>query len=258
MERVTAMLEVERRRFGFKLKEIWFAEYPFNVGGCDSVAFHACKQRVDADGFTRQEQTTLTIDLSQDLDAILRNMSKRSRRGIRDAKRFGVEIVRNQEHEKFRELYLAFRRAMGLSLRDSWGGLDFVKRYGTLFVAELDGQMLVGRVYVEDLTHIRALISGSARLNLEKERQSVIAHANRLITWEAILYAKNKGIKEFDLGGYYFGKEEQMERVNFFKSGFGGKLTPLYEYRKDYSRLFRFASKVYNFLLVKVRFDHRL
>ena len=123
-----------------------------------------------------------------------------------------------------------------------------MKKYGTLFTAEFNGEILLGRFYLEDKNNIRALFSASKRFKVDKEKARLIANANKLLTWNAIKYAKEKGIKEYDLGGYYTGekKDIQKENINIFKNSFGGKLVTHYIYEKDYSKLFTFTKKIYN------------
>ena len=70
------MLEIEKKKFFFKTKEIWFCEYPFNVKEYHSVIFRGCKNKTVLKGFVCEEFTTLVIDLTQDLDVIWKNMSK--------------------------------------------------------------------------------------------------------------------------------------------------------------------------------------
>ena len=87
------MLEMERKIYLFKIKDIWWANEPFDVGGCDGVTFHACKSKVDREGFNCEAFTTLIIDLTQYLEVIWKNMDKSScRYAINRAKRDGVKI----------------------------------------------------------------------------------------------------------------------------------------------------------------------
>jgi len=240
------MLEVQRKRFTFRIREIWFADYPFEVSGSDSVLFLACKNGVQMKGFSCEEQTTLAIDLTQDLGVIWRNLRRDTRRGIGRAKRQGIRITVNRSYEEFYELNLSFRQRKGLPL-GSWGDIDFMKKHGALFLAEFEGRILGGMLFLEDENHVRWLIGASRRLGVRKEVARVIADANRLTLWEAIAYAKNKGKREFDLGGFYVGevRDEEKERIGQFKLGFGGKYTLKYNYRKDYSMWYRVARRLY-------------
>lgn len=238
-------LEIDSKRYIFKTKITWFSDYPQDVEGCHSVIFRACKNKVDVEGFEREQFTTLVIDLTQDLDAIWGNMSKKScRYEIKRAMREGIQIRLSQAYEQFYEMNRSFRRQKGLSGLTS---LEFMRRYGTLFTAEYGGEIIGGQLYLEDKDNIRWLVGASKRLEVDKEEAILIGCGNRLMIWEAIKYAKGKGIKEFDMGGYYSGeaKDEQKERINIFKQSFGGKLTTHYIYQKDYSMIYKFARKLY-------------
>lgn len=49
-----------------------------------------------------------------------------------------------------------------------------------------------------------------------------------MIIWEAMKYAKEKGIKELDMGGLF------TDSLNSFKESFGGKRVTYYAYSKNY------------------------
>lgn len=125
--------------------------------------------------------------------------------------------------------------------------VDFMKKYGTLFVAEFDGEIIAGQLYLEDENYIRWLVGASKRLEVDSNKAILISCTNRLIIWEAIKYAKEKGIKEFDFGGYYTGKEKdkQKEKINVFKKSFGGELTIQYTYKKYYSKIYQIIKQAY-------------
>jgi lipid II:glycine glycyltransferase (peptidoglycan interpeptide bridge formation enzyme) len=98
-----------------------------------------------------------------------------------------------------------------------------------------------------DENNIRALASGSKRLEASKEKATLIGNANKRILWEAIKWAKDNGIKEFDFGGYYTGTEvnSNLGSINKFKDSFGGVATKKYIYQKNYSMLYDITSKMY-------------
>jgi len=240
------MLETERRIYIFKIKDIWWADEPFDVDGCDGVTFHACKSKVDTEGFSREEFTTLVIDPIQDLDTIWKNMDKSScRYAINRAKRDGVKIKLNHKYKEFYEINHSFRKNKGLPV--GFEKLEFMKKYGTLFVAEFDGEIIGAQLYLEDEINIRWLVGASKRLEVSKAKATLIGNANKLIIWQAIKYAKEKGIMEFDMGGYYFGgnKNDPKYTINKFKQSFGGKLTTHYIYRKNYSKIYKVARFLY-------------
>ena len=90
-------------------------------------------------------------------------------------------------------------------------GFDILKKYGTLFIAEHDGELLGGQFYLNDKMHMRWLLGSSKRLEVNKEKATLIGNANRLITWEAIKFAREMDVTEFDFGGYYTGSDPSLE-----------------------------------------------
>lgn len=235
------MFEVDRKVYLFNIKDIWWADRPYDVDGCDGVTFHACKNKINLEGFNRSEFTTLTIDLTQELDSIWKNMSKSScRYAINRAKRDGVKIRINQNYEDFYQMNKSFRRNKGLSA--SFESIEFMKKYGTLFISEVNGEILSGQFYLKDNEHMRWLIGASKRLDVDAEKATLIGNANRLLIWEAINYAKGEQIKVFDFGGYYMGEkeDEQKSSINTFKESFGGSLNTYYIYKKYYSQVYKF------------------
>jgi lipid II:glycine glycyltransferase (peptidoglycan interpeptide bridge formation enzyme) len=239
------MLEIERKTFVFKNKEIWFADCPYDVEGCDSVSFMECKREVDFSGFECYDFETLVVDLTQGLDAIWGNVTRNCRKHIYRAQREGINVRINENFDEFYEINKSFRRKKGLA------GLivhpEFMKRYGTLFTAELNDEVIAGLFWLEDESNIRALIASSRRLDVVSEKANIIGNANRLLYWEGIKYAKEKGIKECDLGGYYTGenKDDQRHAINTFKQGFGGQLVTRYNCYKVYSRTNKLARSLY-------------
>jgi lipid II:glycine glycyltransferase (peptidoglycan interpeptide bridge formation enzyme) len=237
-------LEIDKRKFIFKIKEIWFADYPYDVQNYSSVKFLECKNKINREGFFCEEFTTLIIDLTQSLEDIWKNMDPKScRYEINRAIKEGIKIWINKNYEEFYKINASFRKVKGLS--DNLLDVDFMKKYCTLFTSELNGEIVAGQLYLEDKNNIRWLIGASKRLEVDSKKARLIGCANRLMIWEAIKYAKEKGIKEFDLGGYYTGKikDEQKEKINLFKKSFGGKLVTYYHYYKDYSIILKFIKK---------------
>jgi len=238
-------LEIDRKRFIFKTKQIWFADYPYDIKGFDRVVFRDCKNKVNIPGFSRREYTTLVIDLTQDLDTIWRNMSSGNcRKPIRRAERAGIKIKMNQNYNEFYTLYNSVRAMKKLS--GSINSKD-IRRYATLFIAEFNGEIVSGHGYLEDKNNMRSWVIGSKRFEAAEKDITMVANASKLIIWEAIKYAKAKGIKEFDFGGYYAGGEgkEILNTPNWFKQSFGGKVITHYIYQKDYSKIYTFARSLY-------------
>jgi len=233
------MLEIDSKRYFFKTKTIWFSEAPFDVSGYDRVNFHGCTRDVDVEGFSKQVFTTLVIDLTQDLDTIWNKMGKSScRRSINIATKEGVTVRVNQGYEAFYDLNSEFRKEKGLSEYNV--DIEFMKQHGVLFLAEYDGEILGGQLCISDGKKIRGLLGASKRLEKTGTMRTMIGHANRLIEWEGIKYAKENGMDTYDLGGYYTGEtpDPQKENINDFKRSFGGELATHYIYQKNYSKIY--------------------
>ncbi len=181
----------------------------------------------------RRDFTTIAIDLTQDEDRLWKGIDFWTRKKINKARNNGVEVSINRHYEEFQDIYRAFRRDKGLvpySLDP-----EFMKRNGTLFVASLDGEIVSGHFFLSDGEHLRGLITGSKRLEADGHRANIIGYANRLIVWEAMMYARQKGIREYDMGGYFTGPrtDGQMERINAYKASFGGSVTSQLSLRKE-------------------------
>ena len=75
------------------------------------------------------------------------------------------------------------------------------------------------------------------RAAADKEKATLIGNASHLIHWEAMKYAKNKGIKEFDMGGLIAGEGNDYpgHSRDAFKESFGGKRVIRYTYQRHYT-----------------------
>ena len=242
------MLRIDKKIYKFKIIEVWFADTPSYVGKCDSIVFRACKNKVDVGGFKREEFTTLTIDLTQDIKTIWDNMKRKScQYAINRALRDNVQVSVSEEYQEFYNINKVFREKKGLPV--SHESVETMQRYGTLFTAKVGGEMLGGQFYLADDDNIRWLLGASKRLEVGKESATLIGNANRLMIWEAIKYAKQKGIKEFGLGGCTaISNGQEYDSIDRFKLSFGGNLTTHYTYCKDYSMLYKITRNIYQWM----------
>ena len=115
-----------------------------------------------------------------------------------------------------------------------------------MFTAFHHGAIMASIILVEDLSSISWLLGGSKRLEVDKEKTIIVSCANRLLIWEAIIYAKEKGLKEFDLGGYYAGDDKNDSRytITHFKKQFGSSLVTYYNYIKYYSKIYTLTKRL--------------
>ena len=250
------MLVVDRKILNFDIKEVHFSDYPHDIKGCDFLNFQYCKNKVNSNEFTCKKEFTPIIDLTQDLDKIWQGMDNKSvRYRIKRAQREGIKIYMNKDYEEFFQLYRSFIEKKRLkSIFDVFGvgsvSLETMKKYGTLFIAEYNGEILAGTLFLEDDFNVKAWVGASKRFDSDRAKASMTSNADRLIDWELIKYAKEKGIKEFDQGGIWSKEEEAKDKhkkgINSYKLDAGGKVITCYSYQKFYSKKFRLAYQLYN------------
>lgn len=250
------MLTIDKKILTFNVREVHFSDRPFDIENCDFLNFCYCKKKLHIKGFTCQNELTNVIDLTQDLDTIWKKMdNKNVRYWINRAEREGIKIRINEDYDQFYKIYRSFIKKKRIkSLFDIFGvrstSLESMKKHGTLFVAEYKGEILAGTLYLEDDAHIEAWLGASKRLESDKKKKTLVACANRLLDWEAIKYAKDKGIKEFDLGGLWpeeeAKKDTMKQGINDFKLSFGGKTVDCYSYKKIYSKTYSFLYYLYS------------
>lgn len=246
------MLVLDRKLLLFRVKEIHFADKPFDIKGCDRLCFQYCKERFDVQGFTCTPYLTLVTNLTEDVDVLWKKVKSSCRSEIREAQRDNTTISINKHYEEFYHIYRLFvseKRGYGLPFGIGLPSLNTLKRCGTLFTAESQGEIIGGHVFLQGETIFRAYLSASKRMGAEKERAALIGRANRLMYWEALKYAKGKGLLEFDWGGIWPDEEANADvnkqHINQFKRAFRGEMVQLYCYEKVYSRIYRIA---YNLL----------
>ena len=107
------MLEIEKHKFFFKKKEIWFSDRSFDIDDVHEVIFRACKNNVRLNGFESKEFTTLVIDLTKDLKQIWQDMNDSSTRYIRRAEKEGITVRLNCDYDNFHRLNCLFRKQKG-------------------------------------------------------------------------------------------------------------------------------------------------
>ncbi len=246
------MIRTEFKRLIFNVSEIWFSDSIYDVDGYSHVMFRHCKPQKDNLGFKCKEELTSIVDLRQDLKTIWEKMKKDScRNAIKRAEKAGIEVKYNQNYDEFYEIYKNHLK------NKKYHVIPFDKsnlfKYGSLFTAELNGELLGGHFYIEDSNHIVYHIGATKIINDNKRANTLKGNASHLMHWEAMKYAKDKGIQEFDMGGLY------TDSINRFKESFGGNRTVIYNYWKDYNFGYEMAASLGRqfYLLKNFKFTSR-
>lgn len=240
------MVVLDRKLMLFSVKEIYFADKPFDVNGCDRLIFHACKGKFDVPGFTCTPCFTLVTNLTEDLDVQWLKLKRNCRQKINRAQRDNTKVSINKHYEEFYHIFRLFqsqKKGYGLPSGIGLFSLETLKRHGTLFTSEIQGEIIAGHLFLQGETTITSFLSASKRLETEEEPSHLIGNANRLMYWEALKYAKETGLLEFDWGGIFPDEMAEADvskcNINQFKREFGGERVQLYDYEKIYSRIYR-------------------
>jgi len=242
----------------FKKRDIFLSEYPYDIGNeIDAVSFHYCKHKLTMPGYTCREQLTSTIDLNQESEEIWKKMNRKLRQKIKKATKENITWKMNENFNEFYAISKDFMKQKNYATRLGFLSLELpnvkiMEKYGTLFTAELNGEILGGHLYLEDNENILAWISASKRLAVDKETSTLINCANCLLHWQAITYAKEKSLRTFNWGGLWSMKEAldpKKNSVNAFKLSFGGGTETAYSYSKINNKLYEKLSYLYNKIL---------
>lgn len=230
------MLQIDRRMYGLRLKEVFFA--PDGAAG-----------QTGADVFLlRQSATpvpksvafnTLHLDLAKSEDDLFAGCSKSNRYKIRRAEnRDGVKCEHldtptDADIAAFVEFYGSFAAAKGVenatverltAFRDS-GGLALSSAVGE------DAGVLCRHSYLVDGNRAWLLHSASHRLTTaDSGHRNMIGRANRYLHWRDIVHFREIGLRVFDFGG--FGGPEasaEVQRIDEFKLSFGGEHVTEYD-----------------------------
>lgn len=238
--------------FIFNTKEIHNADTPFNVNNCDMVTFHYCKNKVSNTDFTLiKPHVTSIIDLAQPIEEIWHNINSTTCRLINKAKREDIQVRQSTCYDEFYNIYKTLLRQkgyatyQGLFNRFGIGAVikKTMKQHGSLFTAHYQGEIIAGIIALESKTSIHFWIGANKRFTENKNKQKLASRAFRFLIWNIIKYAKERGIREFDMGGIFSDEEvredPQKEGIRTFKMQFGGKKVMRYQYQKIYSPLLK-------------------
>jgi hypothetical protein len=238
----------------FKKRDIFMSEIPYDISDeIDIIKFHWCKNRINLPGYSCSETLTSTIDLNQELEEIRKKMDRNIKKKIKKAEKEPIILKMNENFDEFHKIITKFSRIKGYGSRLGFLGLEFPKvkimeKHGTLFTFELDGEILGGKLYLEDDETLLAWFGATKRLEVDKKTSSLISDANAFLVLEAIKYAKRKSLKTYNFGGLFSMKEAlkpENESLNEYKLRFGGQIEMNYSYSKINSRLYKKLSSLY-------------
>jgi len=146
--------------------------------------------------------STVTLDISDELDKVLANLNQKGRHAINRAKRDGVTVKKvDPTDENCRHMYdlLAATAAGSFRIRSYGYYRSFWQRFATadmgqLFFAYVDGQLVAGAY---------AIVFGTKSTYKDgaSVRERTVYGASHLLQWNVIKWAKSKGARIHDFCG---------------------------------------------------------
>lgn len=233
------MFITKRKIFIFNFANIYFADEPFSIAipDCDVLTYHTYKNWGDIKKYEKKICFTTAIDLNQDIDVIWNRIKRQHKRHIRRAEENGIDVTISNNYEKFHQLYTKL-----LNQKNCTGpaelnipSLEFMQKYGILFIAENQGEIIGGNLYFHDM-HNAIMMSNAYPIfedTIENKKRST--DANCYLHWNAMEYFKNMGIINYDFGGVLCNDiniNHQLSGGDYFMRSFGGTVIPQYKYIK--------------------------
>lgn len=179
----------------------------------------------------QSESYTVENDLTLSGEEILAGFSKQYRNQVRQAEKEGVTAIYNRDIKTFVPFFNEFAKTKNISLT-SERRLEEMGETLMLSHAVLNGQVLVSHSYFYDQETlvVHTYHSASVRFS-DTIDKNLVGKANKYLHYQDMLYFQSKGVKTYDFGGYAGPKDTRdLQGVNDFKLGFGGKVVPCVNY----------------------------
>lgn len=184
---------------------------------------------------------TRVVDLLQEPASLWDSIHKGCRYKIRRAESGdGVQCVRftrpsGAVAEAFRRFHHRFALARGISpVSADW--LAAAVEVGAVELSRASdsgGRELVWHSYYRSADRVRLMHSASLLPSAaNSDVRGLIGRANRRLHWEDMKFFQSVGVRTYDFGGWYTGREDQTKLgINAFKEQFGGRV--IQEYNCD-------------------------
>ncbi len=230
------------RHWPVTIKNYWFGQRPMKDALPDIARLYSIPQPLK--GAINIESWTLLTDLTRtdsDLTALFHGDTRKQ---ARRAEREGISVERYDCNKlsilnDFDKFYAEFSEKKSevtdiLKISVKLHMLVRMARAGMLEVSRAvgrDGETLVYHVII--IADGRARVHHSASLfrkGQRSERRHHVGRANRYLHWQNMLHYKHQGCSQYDMGGWYTGKDnESLLRINQFKEEFGGRVVREYD-----------------------------
>ncbi|QQZ07860.1 hypothetical protein [Heyndrickxia vini] len=235
------MLSVSRKIWGITITQIYFPEesFPFDPS-IDVVGI--THSTIPMNGLIPIE--TLQKDLTKDVEELFMDISKSTRKQIKQAqkdpnlKKFILVNPSNEEILQFRDFYNQFAKLKNTYCCTPFHveTLKLLRDQNALIITKIeniDQQPLCYRVYVVNGKRSMPFYSASHyRLTNDSNFKRLTSKAHRMLQWEDMLYFKSKGYQIYDSGGL-----TNDINIRNFKLEFGGKIITEYSGYLSYTFL---------------------
>jgi peptidoglycan pentaglycine glycine transferase (the first glycine) len=175
---------------------------------------------------------TVFVDISDDLDTVLKNLPQKGRHAIRRAERDGVTVERVPANDKncqiMYDLFKETAESARFGIRPPEYYKTFYKRYeaaglGQLFFAKYEGQVVAGAFAI-------CFGKKSTYKDGASIRERTAYGASHLLQWHVITWAKEKGSAIHDLCGtppiaYIKNSRHPFYGIGLFKTSFNKEVT---------------------------------
>ena len=222
----------------YSKQRLTIAEFHFDEQGAppnvDIIRYQSRPERVP--GTICYPFSTILIDLREEPDTLLAQMSKTTRNEIRRAAKDDLLFEFNAQPDNrwiagFFEFYREFAQLKGLAElnRERLLGMRDCQALVLTRIKSADGTDLVWHCYVHVNGWARLVHSASLFRATEKTQQAVLSRANRHLHWLDMLRFRGQGFSIYDFGGWYAGQDDAEKlNINRFKEGFGGRVAAQY------------------------------
>jgi hypothetical protein len=184
-------------------------------------------------GMSTRSSSTILIDLAQSTEELLAQMKSLSRRQIRHSPNpaFSLSFLHTPtlaDVTRFCQFHLECNRLKGLQ-PISAQRVQILAQNGVLqlsFATATSDGLLAAHGYVVVNGRARLLYNAcSFRAPSDPAIGKLIGSINRILLWYDMLEFKNRGLRWFDLGGWYEGQRDlEKLKINFFKESMGGRI----------------------------------
>lgn len=227
----------KRKKYTLKLETVYFADNHLNYKtDADIVLFYLSNENISGS----RAFHTLRIDLTKSEEEIFADFNETTRSRVRKVSKtndFLITYFDSPDRKTILEFcknYDEFATTKGIKTSDR-ELLFMAQKTNSLVISLLknrEGDILCGTAEIHDKNIALGMYSFSHfRRYSDNTVRNAISNANRFLYWELIRRYKTLGFSIMDMGGLGMGQEtSELDAVDQFKMGFGGKVHTLYHF----------------------------